>query len=112
MNFSKINILLAQKGITKTEFAKSIGITPAGLRNLMKSKGQPRKENLDKICKALNVPESYFYENELSQVNEPPGEYRNLYKSLLETKDKYISKLECENERLELELKKMQAEKK
>lgn len=104
MNFKKINILLTQKGLAKKEFAESVGLTAAGLRNLINGSGQPRKENLEKICKALEVSESYFYDDGPSMVNEPGATYM---KETIEAQRETIRSQAATIEMLQKEIKRL-----
>lgn len=48
------------KGITQKELAEKCGISANALCAIEKSSSFPSKDSIEKICKALNIPEAYL----------------------------------------------------
>jgi len=55
IDYRKLKILLIKKGIKQWELAKMIGVHETHLSKVMVGRLEPKKELVDKICKALNV---------------------------------------------------------
>ena len=68
---SRINSLLAEKGIEKKEFYKNCGITSASYSLWNTGKTKPRMKNLETIANYLGVPVSYLLEGK-EQKEKPP----------------------------------------
>ncbi len=86
----KINKLLEQKKITKTAFAKQVGIHLDTVYNLTDE--GVKFSTLIKICEVLNVPISHFIENDTEKteiVNKPIEIY-----NLTDYRKKYFETLE------------------
>jgi DNA-binding Xre family transcriptional regulator len=89
MNMRKIEIRLAELNLSKKNLADAVGITPQAI-NQMIQYNRCSKTNLPKICKALGVSESYFYETDSpGMVNEARAEYR-LMKETIEAQRETI----------------------
>ncbi|WP_434533521.1 helix-turn-helix domain-containing protein [Arcanobacterium hippocoleae] len=51
----KLNVLLAQRGISVTDFAEAVGITPANIAVLKNGRAKAiRFTTLERICKVLD----------------------------------------------------------
>lgn len=60
---SRINSILAEKGISKQEFYDACGITSASYSLWNTGKTRPRMKNIETIAKFLGVPVSHLLED-------------------------------------------------
>ena len=111
MKISKLEDYLKEKRISVPELAKMVGITPQAINKALK-KNDMYASNLFNIAKALKLPLSFFDDDLPSSANEPPVEYKRLTTNLIDQKDKYISRLEKDIEKLEAECDELRALKK
>ncbi len=63
MNISRLKKLIEKKRITQKEIAKYIGLSENAFSTALK-KGDFKISMLEKICEYINVPVSYFFEEE------------------------------------------------
>jgi transcriptional regulator with XRE-family HTH domain len=62
MDIPQIIITLRKKkNLSQVELANKIGLTQASLSNIESNKKKPHKATIKKICKALEIPEQWFY---------------------------------------------------
>lgn len=71
---SKLSTLLAEKGITPYRLAKITGISQPAISMIVNNKRAASPEKIERIAKALGVPESYFLEDELPKEYPPTPE--------------------------------------
>lgn len=64
----KLEILIRRKGITKTEVAKSAGITYRGLANYISGERKPRRDILAKVAKTLDTTPEFLLSNRESII--------------------------------------------
>ena len=58
----RINDILQQRGITLNSFAEAIGMSPSGVKQMIK-RNSTRIQTLEQIAEALNCPIEYFFDN-------------------------------------------------
>ncbi len=58
----RINDILQQRGISLNSFAQAIGMSPSGIKQMIK-RNSTRIQTLELIAKALNCPIDYFFDN-------------------------------------------------
>ncbi len=63
----KLNEIIAERGILKSVLASKIGITKESLYNILGRNSSMSVDNLKKIAFALDVPISYFFEEDTPQ---------------------------------------------
>lgn len=66
----KINQLIENKGISKTDFAKIIGFTPQGLHNILQ-KEDVSTQIVKLIINKMGIPVAYFFTDDNELVNLP-----------------------------------------
>lgn len=93
--------LMSEQDITQQQLAKKLGVVQQMISFWTTGNHSPNLKSIEKIAKALNVPESYFIEKSKSEKNTVNG---------LDEKDIKILQLEKENFRLEKEIAKLQKE--
>lgn len=64
----KLDILIARKDISKTDFADKIGITYRGLANYLNGSRKPKKDVLNKIAKELGVTPEFLTDDQQSLI--------------------------------------------
>ena len=75
-NLKTISTLIEEKGFTKSEFAKKIGLSYTGFLKILKV-NSTNIETLEKIARELRVSVSTFFDEvPQSMVEEPAGIYR------------------------------------
>lgn len=79
----KIKEILRQKGISQAELGRLIGKERSNVTNLLKSDNMG-VQTLIQISKALNVPVSSFFEDQIKTdiLNEPRFEYTKKHKEV------------------------------
>lgn len=102
----KLRKILEEKKLTQKALADLIGSNTTSVQNWCQDDVEIKLNNLHKICKALNVPITYFEEGEtMSIVEESESPYRKKCE-MCEVKDKLIAALELNNQMLLNELRK------
>ena len=62
MNTRKaIKTIREENGLSRTDLAKRVGITPASIWKIEAGKTQAKNETIESICFALRVPLARFY---------------------------------------------------
>lgn len=88
-----VKTIRKKKNITQKELAKLCGISTNTICSIENGVTSPTKSSITKICKALNIPESYLLLFGISE-EDIPEDKRILYKILCNSiKDDLIQKL-------------------
>jgi len=66
----RIEQLLKKNNFTIAELARKTGLSRLGLDNLLSGKGNPTLETLEKIASALDIPMSFFFEDNVADKHE------------------------------------------
>ena len=104
----KIEIRLAELNLSKKNLADAIGVTPQAI-NQMIQYNRCSRSNLEKICKVLDVPESYFNETEPPGMVNDPGVKYKLMNELIESQRETIRSQAATIEVLQKELKRKES---
>ena len=65
MNYKcRLKIIFWEKNIRQGEFAKKVGMSPAGISALVNNKALPSFENVYKICKELDMKIEEIWEEQ------------------------------------------------
>lgn len=78
-----IRVLRKKKNVSQKKLAEMCDISANALCNIESGKSFPGKETINKICEALQIPESYLLLFSLSE-EDIPEEKRILYRTLCE----------------------------
>lgn len=76
-----IKKLRESKKINQLQLSIEIEISTTALCQIEKNKAFPRKETIDKICKALNVPPSYLLFFSITE-EDVPEEKRSAFRAI------------------------------
>lgn len=101
----KLKEILAEKKLNQKDLAKLSKVSENSVSSWIGG-GNISLFNLEKICKALNVPINYFEEDGILLVAEEPGTPYRKKCEMCEVKDKLIAALELNNQMLLNELRK------
>lgn len=113
--YNKIKRIMFEKGINQTALANKIGVSRAVISGWFKGHRNPKKESLERIAEALDLPISFFYEEGqknfansgiIGNENNRNNFNTDLKDIQLQLKDHEIRILKLENEMLRKELKK------
>ncbi len=108
----KLEILIERKGVSKTDFAESVGITYRGLANYLNGTRKPKRDVLEKISENLDVPVEFLLNDSKSLVLD--SKERFVYHSKSDANSvreaaEYLEKGKDLFERLDLKLEDKQA---
>jgi transcriptional regulator with XRE-family HTH domain len=100
-NLSKIRYLMEQKNIKVSDLCGKLNITRQQLYHIIKS-NTTSINTLENIAKEFKVPISYFFDDDTNEVQEPPGEYKNVsvdeeIKNISDSLKKIVNKIIAEN---------------
>ena len=70
----RIKDVREKKGMTMTELAKALGITPQGVSNWEAERFNPRPAMLTNVANVLQVDRTYLSNGTLSNLGEKPAE--------------------------------------
>lgn len=78
-----IKQLRLSQGMTQAQLAQEVGMSTNAICSLETDKAYPPKATIERICRALGVPQSYFL---LASIDEAdfPEDKRVLYRTVLE----------------------------
>jgi transcriptional regulator with XRE-family HTH domain len=112
MNYSKIKFLADEKKITLKQICANVEITEQGLQRMFLNNSM-KIETMEKIAKVLQVPVSYFFEDDNKEVSKKINAGDNNVISIgnknnnntnTETKDLAVCRKEVEGLKKEIEL--------
>lgn len=82
--YSKFLKLLEERHVTAYKVGKDTGIASATLSDWKNGKSTPKKEKMQKIADYFNVPLSYFYGVETTELTPQENNILRLYNALNE----------------------------
>ena len=88
-NFYKIRTLAEERGMTLSELAEKVNMTPTGLGLLIKS-DKAMTNNVEKIARALGVHIGYFFDGYEEPVESTPSNQSDL-QAVIAQKDEIIA---------------------
>ena len=113
--YKKIKKVMFEKNINQTALAKKIGVSRGVVSGWFRGNRNPKKESLERIAKALDLPIAFFYDDgqknfENSGIignNNQNNNFNTDMKDIkIQIQDHEIRILKLENEILKKELKK------
>lgn len=84
-----IKQLRKKRGLNQAELAERCGMSVNAICSLETGKSYPPMETVKTICKALDIPQSYFLLFSID-MNDVPERKRKLFKSILEPIKDYL----------------------
>jgi transcriptional regulator with XRE-family HTH domain len=90
MNYKKLTDLVSEENLSDNKIARVMDMTGTGYRDMLKNKSM-KVDTLEKVARHFKVPVSYFFDEDVTELEEPKAEYKKNCCELCKEKDKQIA---------------------